>query len=94
MINLRMWEKLANGEHPYDGGPLSADHIKVFRDDARDVLGALGMTYRDVPDEAARWIAEALADPDAPNGTITFRSARAVFDLVRRFDATGESGWK
>ena len=49
---------------------------------------------REVPDEAASWIAQALADPDARNGEITFRAARAVFGLVRRFDATGVSGWE
>jgi len=49
---------------------------------------------KNVPDEAAGWIAKALADPDAADGSITFRAARAVFELVRRFDATGKSGWE
>ncbi len=40
-MDVTMWRRLADGEHPYDGGPFAADHIKVFRDDAREVLERL-----------------------------------------------------
>ena len=40
-MNRVMWRKLADGEHPYDESPFGADHIKVFRQDAREILDRL-----------------------------------------------------
>jgi hypothetical protein len=39
--DLTMLRKLANGEEPYGGGPFDADHIKLYRDDARELVDEL-----------------------------------------------------
>lgn len=84
----QQWNDLAEGRAAIGRAAAAIEGRPQPTDDA--VLRAI---TQEVPDEAAAWIASALADPDAEAGEITFRAARAVFQLVRRYDLTGTSGW-
>ena len=56
-----MLRKLADGEEPYGGGPFDADHVKLYRADARELVDELerlrsGAHRPDRASDVAAWL--------------------------------------